>query len=82
MTENEESKGLSVSPAGDEAERTWHCYGAVSGGKYLGEVTAKTQEEALALAEHLDSCNIGLCHQCSGEVEDPMVVEINVEAAQ
>lgn len=58
----------------------WHCYGKVLGGKYLGEVEAATEEEALAKAEDLDA-GISLCHQCDGEIEDPQVEEITVEKA-
>ncbi len=58
---------------------TYHCYGAVVGTKYLGEVEAKSEEEAIEKAFELDTCFVSLCHQCSSETEDPEIQEITVE---
>ena len=57
----------------------FHCYGAVSGGKYLGEFEAETADAAIILAEA--EASVSLCHQCSSEVEDPEIGEITAEPA-
>jgi len=55
------------------------CYGRVVGSKYLGIVEAKNEEEAKEKAYSLEEAWISLCHQCSGECEDPAINEIEVE---
>ena len=55
----------------------YSVYGQVTGSKYLGEVEAETEEEAIKKGEGLDDCWISLCHQCSDEIEDPQVIEIS-----
>jgi hypothetical protein len=61
--------------------RTWRCYGHVHGSKYLGEVKARSAKEAQDKAFELEECHVSLCHQCTGDCEDPTIEEINVEAA-
>lgn len=58
--------------------KKWRCHGIVSGSKYLGEVEAETEEEAIAKAEELDSY-VGLCHQCSRECEDAEITDFQVD---
>ncbi len=60
----------------------YRCYAAVTGGKYLGEVEADSPEEAEQKAWALDTCSVQICHQCSGEIEDPEVQRIDVEPAE
>lgn len=57
----------------------WKCYGRITSSKYLGEVEADTEDEALEKAIGLDTAFISLCHQCSREMDDPEVTEVNVE---
>lgn len=57
----------------------WRAYGKVAGTKYLGEVEADAEEQAIEKAEALGSCCVSLCHQCSDQCEDPEIDEITVE---
>jgi len=56
----------------------YHLYATVTGSKYLGEVEADSEAEAIQQAEELDT-HVSLCHQCSGQCEDP---EIGIITAQ
>ena len=57
----------------------YRAYGVVTGGKYLGEVEADSKEEAISKAGELDTCYVSICHQCSSEIDDPDIHEIQVE---
>lgn len=57
------------------------CYAQVIGSKYLGDVEADSLEEAEEKADELETLNIGLCHQCADQVEDPTITEIVVYPA-
>lgn len=59
---------------------TFHCYAAVTGGKYLGEFEADTAEQAVELAWH--EAHVSLCHHCSREISDPEVDSITAEPAE
>ena len=59
----------------------WEVFGIVRGSKYLGTVEAETEEEAQEKGLRLDSCYVSLCHQCSGECEDPEIESVSVEKA-
>jgi hypothetical protein len=59
----------------------YHVYATVQGGKYLGEFTAKTKEEAIEKAEKSDAMDVCLCHSCSSECEDPQVISTEAEEA-
>ena len=59
--------------------KTYHVYGTVTGGKYLGSVQAKTKNEAEEKAwDELDA-SVSFCHHCSGQCEDPQILELNIE---
>lgn len=58
-----------------EKMKTWNVTGVVTGSKYLGEFEAETEAEAIQMALESDAAQVGLCHQCSGECEDPEVNE-------
>jgi hypothetical protein len=60
-------------------KKTWRATATVSGGKFLGEVEAETAEEALGLAEQLDTANVSLCHQCTDQCEDAQIANVTVE---
>ncbi len=60
----------------------YKAYGRVSASKYLGEVEAKSEEEAVEKAFDLDACYVSVCHQCSEDVEDPEIHEINVSVVE
>lgn len=55
--------------------KTWSVTGVVTGSKWLGEFVAETEAEAIQMALESDAAQVGLCHQCSGECEDPEVGE-------
>ena len=55
-------------------------YAKVVGTKYLGEVEADSMEDAIEKGYQLDSCSVGVCHQCSREIDDPVIDEIEAEA--
>lgn len=62
--------------------KTYQVYGTVRGSKYLGEVEAETAQEALERAPHEASLfDVRLCHQCSGECEDPEIDGYLVEGS-
>lgn len=53
--------------------------GTVIGTKYLGEFEANSEEEAVELALNSEEACVSLCHQCSGDCEDPEIHEANAE---
>jgi hypothetical protein len=57
----------------------WHLHAVVAGGKYLGEVEADTEQEAIDKGWELDSAGVDLCHQCSSECEDGEIQSIAAE---
>lgn len=54
--------------------KKWHLTGRVVGGKYLGEVEAKTRKEAIEKGWEI--AGVHLCHVCSSQVEDAEIDEI------
>lgn len=46
-------------------------WATVRGTKFIGEFDANTAEHAIELAGNSDAANVGLCHQCSSECENP-----------
>lgn len=54
-------------------------YGKVVGSKYLGEVEADSVEEAIEKGYALDTCHVSVCHQCSHDIEDPVIDDITAE---
>jgi hypothetical protein len=57
----------------------YRLYGAVTATKYLGEIEADSEEEAIKKGFELDSCSCSVCHQCSNEVDDPQIEDITAE---
>ena len=57
----------------------YNCYGTVKGSKYLGQVKAANEDEAIEKAQELETTHVSFCHHCSGECEDPQIDEIVVE---
>jgi len=55
---------------------------SISGSKYLGTVDAESEEDAIQKGYDLDTAYCSLCHECSGECEDPHVDEIHVSLMQ
>jgi hypothetical protein len=62
-------------------QKLWDVYVTVSGGKYVGQVSAATKEEAEEKGLNHDNADVCLCHHCSQECEDPHVTEVVVELA-
>ena len=60
--------------------KKWSVHAKITGSRYLGEVEAKTKEEAEEKAEKLaDENSVSLCHQCSDQIEDPEIESCYVE---
>jgi hypothetical protein len=57
-------------------DKVYRVHAKVSGGKYLGEVTASSKEEAIKKAWDLESTSVSFCWHCSENCEDPEVEEI------
>jgi hypothetical protein len=57
----------------------YSIFGEVRAGKYLGEVEADSEEEAIdkAYIELMDEMDVSLCHQCADEAEDASIDEIS-----
>jgi hypothetical protein len=53
--------------------------GTVIASKYLGEFEADTEEEAIEMALSSENAYVSLCHQCSGECENPEIHDANAE---
>lgn len=53
--------------------------GAVSASKYLGTYEATNAEEAIAKMLEAETYSVSVCHQCSGDVEDPEIHTVYVE---
>lgn len=59
--------------------KKYRIYAQVVGSKYLGEVEADSKEEAIEKAFDLDTCSVSICHQCSREIDDAQIGEIDAE---
>lgn len=57
----------------------FRIYGIISASKYIGEVEANTKEEAEEKAWSHENMGCCVCHQCTSEVEDPEILEIELE---
>ena len=45
--------------------KTYHIYAVTVGTKYVGEIEAENEVEALELADSMEKAFVSLCHQCS-----------------
>jgi hypothetical protein len=54
-------------------------YGLVTGSKFLGVVEADTPEEAEEKGFDLEGCYCSVCNQCSDQIDDPQISEVQVE---
>jgi hypothetical protein len=57
----------------------YQIYGKVIGNKYIGEVEADSEEEAIEKGWELDEACVCFCHQCSKECEDPEISDLIAE---
>ncbi|MHA6530211.1 hypothetical protein [Paenibacillus sp. BAC0078] len=57
----------------------FRIYGRVIATKYIGEFEAESKEQAEEMAWKSDEAYVSLCHQCSGEAEDPEIHELEIE---
>ena len=57
----------------------YQIYGKVVGSKYIGEVEASSEEEAIEKGWELDEACVTLCCQCSKECEDPEISDLIAE---
>jgi hypothetical protein len=60
----------------------YSVYARVTGSKFIGEFEARTEEEAIELAEKSDEAWVSFCHQCSGNCEDPETSEFVAEKSE
>ena len=60
----------------------YRAFATVVGGKYLGEVEADSEEEAVDKAWELDECHISLCHHCSRQLENAQITDIDIEPVE
>lgn len=49
----------------------YRVYGLMMCSKYLGEIEADSQDEAVEIAENSDENHVSLCHQCSRDLDIP-----------
>ena len=56
--------------------KKWYVSGTVVAGKFLGEVEAETEKEAIEKGWEL--AHVSVCHQCAAEVQDPEIDDIAV----
>ena len=59
--------------------KMWRVSGTVVGAKYLGEFPGDTEQEAIDAALESAEASVCLCHQCSGQCEDPEITEATAE---
>lgn len=56
--------------------KKYGVYAKVVGSKFLGTVEASDAQELREKVQELEyDAHVSLCHQCSGECEDPEIVE-------
>ncbi len=60
--------------------KKYTCYGKVVATKWLGDVEAENEKEALELAMELDTNHVSICHQCARQIDSPEIDEVFVEA--
>lgn len=56
----------------------YEIYALITGSKYLGEFEAANRKEAEALAWDSENCDVGFCHQCADECDEPQINELDV----
>lgn len=59
--------------------KTYSIYAKVVGSKYIGEVEAESEDQAIEKAEEHPNAYISLCHQCSHHCEDAEIEEFTAE---
>ena len=57
---------------------TYRANATVCGGKHLGDIEADNAVDAIEKAYSLPTASVGLCHQCSDQVEDAEVTSVYV----
>ena len=57
----------------------WSITASVVGSKYVGEVEADTQEEAIEKGWKHPNAYCSVCHACSDDIEDPELQELFAE---
>lgn len=60
----------------------YRAYAVVHSSKYLGEFEAASREEAEQMAWESDEAYVSLCHQCAREINDPDIVDIELEEVE
>lgn len=57
----------------------YRLYARVTGEKYLGEIEAENEEEAIQKGRESDETYVSVCHQCAKEISDPEVTDVTAE---
>ena len=57
----------------------YSLYAKVVGAKYLGEVEANSLEEAVEKGYDLETCSVSVCNQCSSDISDPSIEDIEAQ---
>lgn len=52
-------------------------HATVVASKHIGEYEAETEEQAIEMA--WEDAYVSICHQCSGEVDEPKIDELHAE---
>jgi len=60
----------------------YRVYATITGSKYIGEFEANSKEEAEEMAWKSNDYCVSLCHQCSREMEDPEITELELEEVE
>jgi len=55
--------------------KKYKVYARITGGKYLGEYEAATEDEAIEKAIK-EAGSVSLCHQCSRQIDDLDIDEV------
>ena len=59
--------------------KKYNIYAKVVGGKYIGEVEANSEKEAIDKGWAHENCFVSLCHRCSEECDGGEVAELTAE---
>ena len=62
--------------------KKYRVYGLVYGSKYLGTIEAENQVDAERRAWNELDVHVSICHQCSKEIDDPQIDELQFEEEQ
>lgn len=62
--------------------KRYRATAVIAGGKYLGEVDAENEEQAKEKAWNLPEAFVSVCHQCTDDVGELEIADIDVEEVE